>query len=70
MRTSTAKVTILWSVFARRNILDFLSYKSFLDLRVRVRVYHPYTRKPEPGYLNLSNNSNNPDNNSYTYSDE
>jgi hypothetical protein len=53
MRTSTAQVTILWSVFTRRNILDFLSYKSFPDLRVRVRVYHSY-RKPEPGYLNFS----------------
>jgi hypothetical protein len=41
-RTWTAKVTILWSVFTTRNILDFLSYKSFPDLRVRVRVYHPY----------------------------
>ena len=41
-RTSTAKVTILSLVFSRRNILDFLSYKSFPDLRVRVRVYHPY----------------------------
>jgi hypothetical protein len=27
-------------------------YKSFPVLRVR--VYHPYRRKPEPGYLNLS----------------
>jgi hypothetical protein len=41
-RTSTAKVTILWSVFSLRNILDFLSYKLFPDLRVRVRVYHSY----------------------------
>jgi hypothetical protein len=41
-RTSTVKVTILSLVFSRRNILDFLSYKSFPDLRVRVRVYHPY----------------------------
>jgi hypothetical protein len=52
--TSTAKVTILSLVFSRRNILDFLSYKSFPDLRVRVRVTR--TRKPEPWYLNLSNN--------------
>ena len=37
-RTSTVKVTILSLVFSRRNILDFLSYKSFPDLRVRVRV--------------------------------
>ena len=41
-RTSTVKVTTLSLVFSRRNILDFLSYKSFPDLRVRVRVYHPY----------------------------
>jgi hypothetical protein len=41
-RTSTVKVTILSLVFSRRNILDFLSYKSFPDLRVRVRVYHLY----------------------------
>jgi hypothetical protein len=41
-RTSTAKVAILSLVFSRRNILDFLCYKSFPDLRVRVRVYHPY----------------------------
>jgi hypothetical protein len=41
-RTSTAKVTILSLVFSRQNILDFLSYKSFPDLRVRERVYHPY----------------------------
>ena len=41
-RTSTVKVTILSLVFSWRNILDFLSYKSFPDLRVRVRVYHPY----------------------------
>jgi hypothetical protein len=41
-RTSTAKVTILSLVFSRRNILDFLSYKSFPDLRVGLRVYHPY----------------------------
>ena len=39
-RTSTAKVTILSLVFSRRNILDFLSYKSFPYLRVR--AYHPY----------------------------
>jgi hypothetical protein len=31
----------IWSVFARRNILNFLGYKSFPDLRIRVRVYHP-----------------------------
>jgi hypothetical protein len=41
-RTSTAKVTILLLVFSRRNILDFLSYKSFAGLRVRVRVCHSY----------------------------
>jgi hypothetical protein len=41
-RTLTAKVTILSLVFSRRSNLDFLSYKSFPGLRVRVRVYHLY----------------------------
>ena len=41
-RASTAKVTIVSLVFSRRNILDFLSYKSFPDLWVQVRVYHSY----------------------------
>jgi hypothetical protein len=60
-RTSTVKVTILSLVFSRRNILDFLSYKSFPDLRVRVHVYITCTHKPEPGYLSLSNVGNHRD---------
>jgi hypothetical protein len=50
-RTSTAKVAILWSVFSCLSILDFLSYKLFPDLRVRVRVYHPYPVNRNRGIL-------------------
>jgi hypothetical protein len=41
-RTSTTKVAILRIGFLTPEYLDFLSYKLFPDLRVRVRVYHQY----------------------------
>jgi hypothetical protein len=53
-RTSTAKVAtlcLLWSVFSRRNILDFLSDKSFPDLRVRVRAGTPGTMWRQGGQI-------------------
>jgi hypothetical protein len=51
-RTSTAKVAILRIDFLTPEYLDFLSYKLFPGYGY---VYITRTRKPESGYLNLSN---------------